>query len=220
LHPISSRPCRAYTKASSRRGTTWEVYLSSLRPRGSGLSLAVKGTQGMHPKEALSRSLKWFGEHLLSAFLSICLAALIAAWGGLFQFSKSGLDYAILLLNKPTQLWVTICLIVLFCLYTYSAARRRIPQEPPNVQEDLHEVFGVYWNSQYKLRCLKCKWPLKCSSDRKDPSLFFCSSCNTKYSLRDKNGNHLTESQAIEQIKSDANQSTDHTRLAPTNRST
>jgi hypothetical protein len=156
----------------------------------------------MHPKEALSRSLKWFADHLLNAILSLIVTAAIAAWGGIFGFSISAIDYTILLLSKPTPLWATICLILLCGLYTILKIRQyQNSYKPPAIQEELREEFGAYWNNQYKLRCLKCKWPLKCASKRHDPSIFFCSNCDTKHSLRNKCGVHLTEAQAIEELK-------------------
>lgn len=156
----------------------------------------------MNLKVALSRSLKWFADHLLSSILSLSLTALVAAWGGFFHFSKSAIDSAILLLSTQTPLWATISLVVLGCLYTYLRVRPYLrSKKPPNTQEQLHEAFGVYWNNEYKLRCLKCKWPLKCASVRYDPSVFFCSNCNEKHTLRDPNGNHMTEAKAAEQLK-------------------
>jgi len=156
----------------------------------------------MRPRLAISKSLRWFADHLLSAILSLIVAALIAAWGGIFSFSLSALDYITVILNARTPLWVTISLILLCVLYTNLRIRQyRKSWNPPNVQEELHEVFGVYWNSQYKLRCLRCKWPLKCASKGHDPSIFWCSNCNTKFALRDPSGNPLTEADAISRLK-------------------
>lgn len=157
----------------------------------------------MHLKAILSKSLKWFANHLFGAILGLSLAAIFAAWGTFFSSSaKRILGYAIQLLSTPTPLWATILLILLCCLYIYLKLRRhKKSYKPPNLQEELREEFGVYWNNQYKLRCLKCKWPLKCASKNFDSSTFWCSNCNTKHELRDKNGNHLTEAQAIEQLK-------------------
>ena len=157
----------------------------------------------MHLKAILSRSLKWFANHLFGAILGLSLAALFAAWGAFFSSSaKHILSYAIQLLSTPPPLWATISLILLCVLYTSLKIRQHQKSyKPPTVQEELREEFGVYWNSQNKLRCLKCRWPLKCSSKNFDSSIFWCSNCETKYALRDKNGNHLTEAQAIEQLK-------------------
>lgn len=138
---------------------------------------------------------------LLSTILSVIVAALIAAWGRVFAFSMSAIEYSIQLLNARTPLWATICLILLCAMYTYLTARCRNPQKTPNVEEELYEAFGVYWNSQYKLRCLHCKWPLKCASKGHDPSIFWCSNCNTKFALRDTNGNPLIEANAIAGLK-------------------
>ena len=73
--------------------------------------------------------------------------------------------------------------------------------KPPPNDEDLREEFGVYWNNQNKLRCLSCRHPLHPSSSKHDASIFFCSNCGHKYSLRDKNGNHINEAQAVELLK-------------------
>lgn len=71
-------------------------------------------------------------------------------------------------------------------------------------KEDLFEAYGINWNKEYKKRCLRCKSPLKYSSEKFGPSVLFCSNCNEKHILKDTNGNLLTEQQAIEKLK-DAN---------------
>jgi hypothetical protein len=157
----------------------------------------------MHLKAILSKSLKWFANHLFGSILGLVLAAMFATWGTFFSSSaKRVLTYVIQLLSTPSPLWITILLILLCGLYNYLRLRQhQHSYKTPNIQEELHEAFGVYWNTQYKLRCLRCKWPLKCASKLFDSSVFFCSNCDTKYALRDQNGNHLTEVQAIEQLK-------------------
>jgi hypothetical protein len=165
------------------------------------VSNEAKEKYSMPPKVILSKLLRWFADNLLRTILSLIVAALIATWGGVFAFSTSALDYAVQLLNARTPFWATIALILLCVLYTYLKTRRRNPQKPPNVEEELYEAFGVYWNSQYKLRCLRCKWPLKCASKGHDPSIFWCSNCNTKFALRDPNGSALTEANAISGLK-------------------
>ena len=154
-------------------------------------------------KEWLKRRIKKTCENIESTLTQIFFLALFGGSVAILAFSKNALNFVLQLLNTSTPLWAAISLILLCGLYTGLKIRRyQKSYKPPNVQEELREEFGVYWNNKYKLRCLKCKWPLKCSSDRKDPSLFFCSNCNLKHSIRDKNGKHLTEAQAIEQLKS------------------
>jgi predicted nucleotide-binding protein len=68
-------------------------------------------------------------------------------------------------------------------------------------EEDLFEAYGINWNKEYKKRCLRCRSPLKYSSEKFGPSVLFCSSCNEKHVLKDTNGNLLTEQQAIEKLK-------------------
>jgi hypothetical protein len=156
----------------------------------------------MHLKATLLGWLKVIVADIRKSIIGIIVAGLIVAAGGLHLLSKTVLNFSTQLLSTPTPLWATILLILLCCLYTCLKLRQHQKSyKPPNLQEELREEFGVYWNNQYKLRCLKCKWPLKCASKKHDPSIFFCSNCDTKHALRDKNGNHLTEAQAIEELK-------------------
>jgi len=144
----------------------------------------------------------WILSTVCAAIIAYIVWGYIDSRGGLYNLLIHTQDLLLILLNLTTPLWATIALTAICCLYTYLKIRQyQNSYKPPAIQEELLEEFGVYWNNQYKLRCLKCKWPLKCSSDKKDPSLFFCSNCNLKHSIRDKNGKHLTESQAIEQLK-------------------
>lgn len=152
--------------------------------------------------------LKWLLTQIakfLAALLHNILATIVVVTIGLpvlFSWATGTLDILFQTIKLSTPLWGTIALVLLCFLYTHLRIRRyQKSYKPPTIQEDLHEDFGVYWNDQYKLRCLKCKWPLKCASKDFDSSIFFCSNCNTKHTLRDKNGNHLTEAQAIEELK-------------------
>ena len=137
------------------------------------------------------------------AIIGAIVLALVGGTGGLLYLSKTLLDFSVAIATISTPLWATIFLILLCGLYTSLRLRRHQHplQLPPN-QEELREDFGVYWNKQYKPRCLRCKYPLKRASKSFDSSVFFCSNCNEKHALRDQNGIHLTEAQAIEQLKS------------------
>ena len=127
---------------------------------------------------------------------------LLGGTTGILYLSKTALDISIVVLTSSTPLWATIFLVLTCCLYTYFKLQQHQKlDKPPTTKEELREEFGVYWNNQYKLRCLKCKWPLKNSSKVHDSSIFFCSNCNTKFILRDPKGLFLTEAQAIEQLK-------------------
>lgn len=152
-------------------------------------------------KEVLIKVLRTIASDVRQAAVPAILILLAGGTGGLLLLSEKALDFVRQSANIPTPLWATTALIVLCGLYTFLAVRRRNPQKPPIVEEELHEAFGVYWNSQYKLRCLRCKWPLKCASKGLDPSIFWCSNCNTKFALRDPNGNPLTEANAIAGLK-------------------
>ena len=63
------------------------------------------------------------------------------------------------------------------------------------------EAFGVLWDKNYNMRCMSCHKPLKHSS--LSPEMFWCSDpkCNSKYLLKDDNGNLLTKQEAINRIK-------------------
>jgi hypothetical protein len=156
----------------------------------------------MHLKATLIKWLKLFGGDMRRAVVGYILVVLILAGGGVLVVTKTALTWLTQIANIQTPLWVTILLILLCGLYTYLKTRQRQnPCKRPNIQEELHEEFGVYWNKQYKTRCLYCKYPLKCASKQHDPSVFFCSNCNRKHALRDPNGNHMTEAKAIDQLK-------------------
>jgi predicted nucleotide-binding protein len=68
-------------------------------------------------------------------------------------------------------------------------------------EEELFEKYGIYWNKGLKKRCMNCKSPLKYSSNIGPPSILFCSKCNTKFVLKDRNNNPITEQQAMEELK-------------------
>jgi|WetSurMetagenome_2_1015567.scaffolds.fasta_scaffold302283_2 hypothetical protein len=136
------------------------------------------------------------------AIIGIIVAAVVVSIGSIYLFAKQIWFLLISTMQIPTPLWTTIGLILSCCLFTYLKLQQHQKLDnPPTTQEELREEFGVYWNNQYKLRCLKCKWPLKHSSKVHDSSTFFCSNCNTKFILRDPEGLFLTEAQAIEQLK-------------------
>ena len=152
-------------------------------------------------KEWQLKRIKKAGENIESTITQIILVALIGGTATIITFSKTALNFVLQLLNIPTPLWATILLVLLCFIYIYLKLRLyRKSQQPPIDQENLDEMFGVYWNDQNKLRCIFCEHPLQPSSKKHDSSIFFCSNCNRKYSLRDQNGNHLTEAQAINQL--------------------
>lgn len=147
------------------------------------------------------KSIAKFFANLLSNIFVVILVGIVGV-PTLIAWATGTLDFLVQYINTPMPLWATTALVLLCCVYNYSKLRLyQNSYKPPAIQEELHEELGVYWNNQYKLRCLKCKWPLKCASKKHDPSIFFCSNCDTKHALRDKNGIHLTEAQAIEQLK-------------------
>jgi hypothetical protein len=52
------------------------------------------------------------------------------------------------------------------------------------------------------MRCLNCGKPLKNSSSDTDPSVFYCCDprCNSKHILKDRNGNKLSEREALDRM--------------------
>lgn len=68
--------------------------------------------------------------------------------------------------------------------------------------ERYREYFGVSWNRLYKMRCTRCKAPLKNSTHGKH--IFFCSGCNEKYVLRTDEGVELSRASATALLKREA----------------
>lgn len=143
--------------------------------------------------------LKFLSDNLKKTLFSITLVAIVASLGGIYHIYETIWLYAKKYMLSNPPLWVII--LLLFLLYAIHLIKHRTSKLPPLNNENLREVFGVYWNDQYKLRCLSCKHPLHPSSNRHDESIFFCSNCNHKFSLRDPNGKHINEAQAIESLK-------------------
>jgi len=153
-------------------------------------------------KEWLKRRIKKAAENIESTITQLFLIFLLGGTAAIYTFAKNTFNIILKLINSPTPLWLSILLIILCVLYTRLRIRQHEKSHKSlNVQEELHEEFGVYWNNQYKLRCLRCKSPLKCASDNFGSQIFFCSDCDSKHTLRDKNGNYLTEAQAIKKLK-------------------
>lgn len=148
--------------------------------------------------------LKYIGKFFANFLSNIIVVILVGIFGvsTLIAWATGTLNLFLHTLNTPTPLLATIALALLCCLYTYVKVRQcQNSYKPSNIQEELIEEFGIYWNNKYKPRCLYCKYPLKCASNDFDLSVFFCSNCNRKHALRDPNGNHMTEAKAIEQLK-------------------
>lgn len=63
--------------------------------------------------------------------------------------------------------------------------------------------FGIYWTWDFRKRCPNCWKPLKYGS-QEDPSILYCCACNSKYTLRDQSGKKITEAEAINRMKKQA----------------
>jgi len=157
-------------------------------------------------KEWLIRRIKKAGGNIESTLTNIFFLALFGGSVAILAFSKKALSFVLQIAEIPTPLWATILLVLMCFLYIYLKIQLyQNSQNPPNIQEELYEEYGVNWNKEYKKRCLYCKSPLKYASDKYGPSVFFCSKCDRKHVLRDTNGNLITEQKAIEKLKN-ANQ--------------
>ena len=106
----------------------------------------------------------------------------------LMDFSKCQffVKYSLLLLTVSiglTTLFLTNC-IILYRKYVKS-----------------HWAYGVRWDKELKMRCVKCNKRLKYSTW--GASIVFCldKKCDTKHVLRDGDGNEITENQARELVK-------------------
>lgn len=63
------------------------------------------------------------------------------------------------------------------------------------------EAFGVFWDKNYKMRCLSCRKPLKHSST--DAHLVYCSDpdCNSKHILKSPTGEVVSPQEAVNDLK-------------------
>jgi len=153
-------------------------------------------------KNLVKAYFKKFFSDFHSAILGIILGTLILAFGGIWVFSKNLWVLLKTTMLLPTPLWVTTIFLALFVLvYIYLKNKTSIPLSTPD--PDYREEFHVYWDKNFKMRCLNCGKPLKYSSSDSDPSMFFCSDprCNSKHILKDKQGKKLTEQGAIDLMK-------------------
>lgn len=157
-------------------------------------------------KEKLIKILKSILSDVRKTAIGLIVVGLIGGTSGLLYLSKTALSFSIAILNTTTPLWATILLVLICCLYTYLKIRLyKDTYKSPEIIEKLYEAYGVNWNKEHNKRCLLCKKPLKYSSEHGGFSVFFCSDtkCNNKHVLRDKNGNFITEQQAIDFLKKD-----------------
>jgi hypothetical protein len=148
----------------------------------------------------LKSYLKKLFSDLHSAILSIFVGAIVLGVGGIWAFSKGlwiQLKTTILL---PTPLWVAAILAFLILVCIYYIKKTSVPLSTPD--PEYREEFHVLWDKNYRMRCLNCGKPLKYSSSDTDPSVFFCSDprCNSKHILKDKNGNKMSEQEAIDRM--------------------
>lgn len=137
-----------------------------------------------------------------ATILGIFLGALILSAGGIRIFSEKLWNLLIKYMQSPTSLWVLLATALLLLAYIYLTNKKSIPLSL--LESKYRFIFHVYWDENYNMRCVNCGNFLKSSSDKfGDRHTFFCSikKCSYKHVLRDKNGNLLTEQQAIDLIK-------------------
>jgi hypothetical protein len=89
-----------------------------------------------------------------------------------------------------------------------SKASLEFPKQETGQLGPLRQVFGVFWDGDYNMRCLSCRKPLKNSSI--GPSVFFCSDpkCNSKHILKDARGTKITREDAVNRLKQDSKEKT------------
>ena len=145
--------------------------------------------------------LKKLFSDLHSAILSIFVGAIFLAVGGIWAFSKHLWIQLKTTMLLSTPLWVTVILALLLLVCIYYIKKTSVPLSTPD--PEYYEEFHVFWDKNYKMRCLNCGKPLKYSSSDTDPSIFFCSDprCNSKHVLKDKHGNKMSEQEAIERTE-------------------
>jgi hypothetical protein len=149
----------------------------------------------------LKSYLKKLFSDLHSAILAMLVSAIVLGLGGIWAFSKGLWVHLKTIMLLPTPLWVTAIVVLLLLMCIYHLRKFSAPLSTPD--PDYREEFHVFWDKNYKMRCLNCGKPLKYSSSDTDPSVFFCSDprCNSKHVLKDKNGYKMSEKEAIDLMK-------------------
>lgn len=147
--------------------------------------------------------LKKLFSDLHSAILSIVIGAIILGLGGIWAFSKNLWLQIKSILVLPTPLWISGILFLILLVSIYLFKKIAVPLSTPD--PEYREEFHVLWDKNYKMRCLNCGKPLKYSSSDTDRSIFFCCDprCNSKHILKDKEGNKLTEQEALDRMKAE-----------------
>jgi hypothetical protein len=160
----------------------------------------------MHMIQKLKAILKLILSDVRQAIIGAIAIALVGGTAGLLYLSKSVLSFSIQIANTPTPLWATIVLVLLVVVYV-RLKRKNIHSSIIT----LYQAYGAFWDSKLNMYCLSCMKPLKNST--LGPSIFFCSDpkCNSKHPLKDDFGKDITKQEAINIIKSSANN-----RLNPT----
>jgi hypothetical protein len=139
-----------------------------------------------------------------SAVIHLLLGAAVLGAGTIYALWKDWWAQIQTLMQLPTPLWVTAIFFAFFLIaYVFLRVRTSVPLSVPS--SELLERFHVFWDRNYKMRCLNCGKPLKSSSSNSDPSIFYCVDprCEAKHVLRDTTGKKITEQEALDQIKND-----------------
>jgi hypothetical protein len=152
-----------------------------------------------------------FLKNIFSNVISGTIAGLIIVAltaGGFRLFYKKIWDWLISKLVLPTPLWVIICLVVIF-LMAYLHLKSKKPVEYPTDQfiektDRFRKKFFVLWDEDHNMRCNYCMTLLKPAS-KNDPSNFYCSNrqCDSKYYLKDNDGNKVTYQEALDSFKAE-----------------
>jgi hypothetical protein len=152
----------------------------------------------------LKRYFKKIISDVHSAVISAILSAAIVSIGSIWVLWNDLWIQIKTFMQAPTPLWITTLFFALFLLaYLLLRIRASVPLSTPS--SELLERSHVFWDRNYKMRCLNCGKPLKSSSSNSDPSIFYCVDprCAAKHVLRDTTGKKITEQEALDQIKND-----------------
>ena len=129
---------------------------------------------------------------IIEQLIPICASAIIALLFYLLALSKTLVYSPTYVQYSPVLLSTLLGLTILFGINWWRTYSRH---------ERLYQAYGVLWDKEFKMHCLNCHKYIKYGSH--DPSIVHCSDpkCDNKHTLRDIQGQKITEQQAIELIK-------------------
>lgn len=101
------------------------------------------------PMQNLKKKLKAYIKKLLSdlhsAIVSIAVAALFLAVGGMYIFAKNVWDALAKILQSPTPIWATMFLVLAVLAYIYLKSQKRYPYKPNNPKIKYFTIGKYKW---------------------------------------------------------------------------